>query len=154
MLRFPAIWRWLPNACSGSLVVFWVLSCLIVLLQSYILSLWIVGYVRLWRICFFVCFSLPHSLQVSCGIFQNPTDMPLEPCIKSVPEYPYSLVSPFILSKDMVCSSSTALNLRLLSWRLCGHFQKSYAPYFSAYGQYEGSCGALGGASSLYAGAW
>ena len=122
--------------------------------QSDTISLWIVAYLHLLRICFVACFSLPPNLQVSCVIFQNPTDRPLEPCIKSVPEYPYSLVSPFILSKDMVCSSSTALNLRLLSWRLCGHFQRSYAPYFSAYGQYEGSCGALDGASSLYAGAW
>ena len=103
MLGFPAFWRWLPNACSGSLVVFWVLSLLIVLLQSYTHSVCIVAYVRLWRICFVVCFSLTPNLQVSCVVFQNPTDMPLEPCTKYLPEYPYSLVSPFILSKDMVC---------------------------------------------------
>ena len=53
-----------------------------------------------------------------------------------------------------ILSPSAALNLRLLSWRLCGHLQRSYVPYFSAYGRYVESCDALGGASSLYAGAW
>ena len=118
--------------------------------QSDTISLWIVAYLHLLRICFVACFSLPPNLQVSCGIFQNPTDMPLEPCTKYLPEYPYSLVSPFILSKDMVCSSSTALNLLLLSWRPCGHLRKSDFPYSWSYVLGGGCCDVVGGASWLY----